>query len=82
MHHCSVPAWIDTHCHLDAPEFAPDRAAVRARARSAGVRLCVIPAVAANDFEAVRALADELEDARCAAATAVGSIAMMGCGVW
>ncbi len=62
VHHCPVPAWIDTHCHLDAPEFAPDRAAVRARARSAGVRLCVIPAVAASDFEAVRALAHQHGD--------------------
>ena len=37
--------WIDTHCHLDAPEFDPDRDAVRQQARQAGVRLCVLPAV-------------------------------------
>ena len=62
VHHCPVPAWIDTHCHLDAPEFEADRPAVRARARSAGVRLCVIPAVAATHFEAVRALAHQHGD--------------------
>lgn len=49
--------WIDTHCHLDAPEFAPDRAAVVARARAAGVATLVLPAVEAANFEAVRALA-------------------------
>ena len=51
--------WIDTHCHLDAAEFANDRAAVVARARSAGVGLLVLPAVAANGFEALVALAHE-----------------------
>ena len=54
--------WIDTHCHLDAPEFAGDVAAVRARARAAGVARCVLPAVRAADFERVRALAREFSD--------------------
>ena len=49
--------WIDTHCHLDAPEFDADRAAVLARARAAGVTMQVLPAVAAEHFDAVRALA-------------------------
>jgi TatD DNase family protein len=54
--------WIDTHCHLDAPEFAGDLAAVRARAAAAGVVHCVLPAVAAGNFDTVRALAHRWGD--------------------
>ena len=55
--------WIDTHCHLDAPEFAPDRDAVRAQARTAGVGLCVLPAVQRRDWPLVQALALQQGDA-------------------
>jgi TatD DNase family protein len=51
--------WIDTHCHLDAAEFLPDRADVRARAAQAGVGHCVLPAVEVANFAAVRDLAHE-----------------------
>ena len=51
--------WIDSHCHLDAREFDADRAAVIARARAAGVHQVVLPAVAVEHFDAVRALAHE-----------------------
>jgi TatD DNase family protein len=51
--------WTDSHCHLDAPEFAPDRAAVVARARAAGVALQVLPAVDVANFDTVRGLAHE-----------------------
>jgi TatD DNase family protein len=34
---------IDTHCHLDFPQFDGDRAAVLARARSAGVKALINP---------------------------------------
>ena len=49
--------WIDSHCHLDAPEFAADRDAVLARARAVGVAMLVLPAVAVTGFEALIALA-------------------------
>ncbi|MDP1999466.1 MAG: TatD family hydrolase [Rhodoferax sp.] len=49
--------WIDTHCHLDAPEFGLQAPEVRARARFGNVMHCVLPAVEAANFEAVRALA-------------------------
>lgn len=49
--------WIDTHCHLDAPEFDADRSAVLLRARAAGVNMLVLPAVMAAHFDTVRELA-------------------------
>ncbi len=49
--------WVDSHCHLDAREFDPDREAVLARARAAGVTMQVLPAVDVAGFDAVRALA-------------------------
>ena len=58
-----MTGFIDTHCHLDAPEFGDERAAVRARADAAGVALCVIPAVAVFNFATVRALAHAQHDA-------------------
>jgi len=55
--------WIDTHAHLDAAEFDADRADVHRRARGAGVAMCVIPAVAAANFDTVRLLAHAQQDA-------------------
>lgn len=46
--------WIDTHCHLDAAEFAADRDVVAAAAAAAGVKKIVVPAVAVQNFPAVR----------------------------
>ncbi|UUZ69227.1 TatD family hydrolase [Polaromonas sp. P2-4] len=54
--------WIDTHCHLDAGEFSPDVAAVRAQAAAGQVAHCVLPAVAVSNFAAVRLLAHEFSD--------------------
>lgn len=55
--------WIDTHCHLDASEFDPDREVVLAQAEAAGIKGIVLPAVAAWNFDAVRQLAHT--DPRC-----------------
>jgi TatD DNase family protein len=62
-HHRSMALFVDTHCHLDAPEFGTDRAAMRARAATQGVLVCVIPAVAAFNFDTVRELAHAQGDA-------------------
>lgn len=58
--------WIDTHAHLDAPEFGPDHAlalSARALAREREVGLCVIPAVMRRNLDTVRRLAHRLGDA-------------------
>ncbi len=54
-----MPAYVDTHCHLDAPEFGGETATVRRRAAHAGVMHCLIPAVHAGNFDAVRTLAHQ-----------------------
>ena len=48
---------IDTHCHLDAAEFDDDREQVVARARDAGVRWMVVPAIGADNFAKVARVA-------------------------
>ncbi|PXW98773.1 TatD DNase family protein [Sphaerotilus hippei] len=58
-----APLWIDTHCHLDAAEFAADRLQVREQARAAGVGRLVLPAVGVSSFTAVQALAHQGGDA-------------------
>lgn len=46
--------WVDTHCHLDAPEFDLDRDAVVQLAIKAGMQCCVVPAVSAASFPLVK----------------------------
>ncbi len=49
--------WIDTHCHLDAAEFAAEEDTVAASALQQGVAMIVLPAVAHDNFATVAALA-------------------------
>ena len=51
----AAPEFIDTHCHLDAAEFDPDRDAVYAAAQSGGVGTLVVPAISRDNFAAVTA---------------------------
>jgi TatD DNase family protein len=57
---------IDSHCHLDAPEFDGDRDAVLARARAAGVVAQIVPAVSAATFDALAELAASHSDVHAA----------------
>jgi len=52
--------WIDTHCHLDASEFAGEQADVAALAGQQGVSMIVIPAVSKDNFAAVSQLGQGL----------------------
>ena len=49
----AVPFFIDTHCHLDAAEFDPDRDAIYDAAVAGGVGIQIIPAVSRDNFAAV-----------------------------
>ncbi len=53
---------IDSHAHLDAPEFDADLPAVLARARAAGVVANVVPAVEFANFAKLKSLAQEHAD--------------------
>ncbi|MGJ7532655.1 MULTISPECIES: TatD family hydrolase [unclassified Variovorax] len=58
-----MATFVDTHCHLDAPEFGAEMPALRVRAAGRGVAMCVIPAVAVFNFATVRELAHAQGDA-------------------
>lgn len=50
--------YIDTHCHLDGPEFDADRDEVVARAKAAGISHVLIPAINLPSVESVIATCD------------------------
>lgn len=60
---------IDTHCHLDFPDFAPEQAQVVARARAAGVGRMVTICTHVTKFDAIRAIAERYEDVFCTVGT-------------
>lgn len=56
---------VDSHCHLDFPDFGDDRDAVFARARDAGVGVVVTICTHLSKFAAVRAIAAARDDVYC-----------------
>ena len=58
--------FIDTHCHLDAAEFGGTSSQLISDALAQQVTTIVVPSVAASNFAAVRALAQQHKN--CAAA--------------
>jgi len=56
---------VDSHCHLDFPEFAPELAAVVSRAREAGVGICVSIGTRLDGFARVREIAERFENVWC-----------------
>ena len=51
--------FTDTHCHLDATEFAGTLAGVILNAQAAGVSRIVVPSVSRSNFETVRELCQQ-----------------------
>lgn len=60
---------IDTHCHLDFPDFEPERDAVVARARAAGLRRMITISTKVAKFPAISAIAEAYEDVYCTVGT-------------
>jgi len=53
-------ALVDTHCHLDAPEFADRLPEIVSRAANQGVKAVLLPTVQASDWSQARNLAEQL----------------------
>lgn len=60
---------VDSHCHLDFPELAEDRAGVLARARAAGVGRMVTISTRVRRFDEIRAIAETHDEVWCSVGT-------------
>jgi TatD DNase family protein len=56
---------VDSHCHLDFPDFAAERETVIARARAAGVATMLTIGTRLDQWDAVRAIAESDPDIWC-----------------
>ena len=56
---------VDSHCHLDFPDFAAERDAVIARARAAGIGTMLTIGTRLDQFPAVRDIAETYDDVWC-----------------
>ncbi len=56
---------VDSHCHLDFPEFAAELDDVVARAKAAGVGVCVSIGTTLAKFPGVRAVAERFDNVWC-----------------
>ncbi|MBX3530781.1 MAG: TatD family hydrolase [Rhizobiaceae bacterium] len=60
---------IDSHCHLDFPDFADERDAIVARAREAGVGRMITISTRVRRFDQIRAIAEAYPDVFCSVGT-------------
>lgn len=60
---------VDHHCHLDFPDFAPERDAVVARAVAAGVKGMVTISTRIRRFGEIRAIAEAYPNVFCSVGT-------------
>ncbi len=60
---------VDSHCHLDFPDFAPDVDGVVARAREAGIGHMVTICTRIRKFPDILAIAERFPDVTCSVGT-------------
>ncbi|MGS1093243.1 TatD family hydrolase [Aquamicrobium terrae] len=60
---------VDSHCHLDFPDFAEERAAIIARAREAGVERMVTISTRVRKFDQIREIAETFDEVYCSIGT-------------
>lgn len=60
---------VDSHCHLDFPDFAEERAAVVARALAAGVGRMVTISTRVRRFQQILEIADTFDEVYCSVGT-------------
>ncbi|MDZ4381481.1 MAG: TatD family hydrolase [Parvibaculum sp.] len=61
----TLPVLVDSHCHLDFPDFGPEVDEVVARAHAAGVGLMVTISTKVSEFDRVRAVAERFPHVFC-----------------
>ena len=60
---------VDSHCHLDFPDFAEERDAIVARALAAGVGRMVTISTRVKRFDTIRAIAEAYPEVYCSVGT-------------
>lgn len=60
---------VDSHCHLDFPDFAEERAQIIARAKAVGVERMVTISTRVKRFEQILAIAEEFAEVFCSVGT-------------
>ncbi|MDP3895623.1 MAG: TatD family hydrolase, partial [Mesorhizobium sp.] len=60
---------VDSHCHLDFPDFSDERADVIARAKDAGVGLMVTISTRVRRFDQIRQIAEQFPEVVCSIGT-------------
>lgn len=60
---------VDSHCHLDFPDFTEERAAIVARAKAAGVERMVTISTRVKRFPQILAIAEEFDEVFCSVGT-------------
>lgn len=60
---------VDSHCHLDFPDFAEDRAAIVARALAAGIGRMVTISTRVKRFQQILEIAEAFDEVYCSVGT-------------